>query len=134
MTIYIAGNGGLASTAEHFAAELTGKYAYDIYIPCISLTANSAQLTALANDIGYENVFAHLLEVMGKHGDTFIGMTTSHAPNILKAVEVAKKKGMKVILLDADNLKGKDTAEKQEYALKYLHKLARKMKLEQLQK
>ena len=134
MTIYIAGNGGLASHSSHFAAELTGKYAYDVYISCVDLTSNNAQLTALANDIGYENVFAHLLQVMGKQGDTFIGMTTSHAPNILKAVDVAKKKGMKIILLDADNLKGKDTAEKQEYALKYLHKLARSMKLERIQK
>ena len=53
----IAGNGGLAAEAEHFAAELTGKYHVDVYIPCIALTANSAQITALTNDIGWENVF-----------------------------------------------------------------------------
>ena len=130
--IFIAGNGGLAAESEHFAAELTGKYAYDVYIPCIALTANSAQLTALANDIGYENVFAHLLSVMGNEGDTFIGMTTSHSQNVLKAVEMAKQKKMNVILLDADTLLGETVEAKQEYAIKYLHKLARGMKLERI--
>jgi len=128
--ILICGNGGLASSAEHFAAELTGKFAYDIYIPCISLTANSAQLTALTNDIGWENVFAHLVDVFGRKGDTFIGMTTSKAPNILKACVVASAKGMKVIQLDEDTLEGDTTAEKQEFALRFLHKLATHYKRE----
>src|SRR3990167_3683156 len=104
--IYICGNGGLAAEAEHFAAELTGTFAFPVYIPCVALTANTSQLTALANDIGYENVFAHLINVQGKPGDTFIGLTTSHALNILKAAKIARKKGMQVLLWDADVLKG----------------------------
>lgn len=126
--IYVAGNGGLASEAEHFAAELMGKYAYDVYIPCIALTTNSSLITAISNDMGYENVFSHQLEVLGQVGDTFIGLTTSHSRNILKAVEVAQRKGMEVILMDGDKLKGKDTAEKQEYFVKWLHHTAIEMK------
>ena len=82
--IFVAGNGGLCAEAEHFCAELMGKYAFDVYIPCITLTCPSSLITALANDIGYENVFAHQLEVLGNTGDTFIGLTTSHSKNILK--------------------------------------------------
>lgn len=124
----ICGNGGLASESSHFCAELTGKYYKDVFVPCLDLTSNNAQLTALTNDIGWENVYAHLVRVFGQAGDTFIGMTTSHAVNILKACKVAEELGMTVILLDADNLHGKDTAEKQEFAIKFLHELARKIK------
>lgn len=124
----IAGNGGLAAEASHFAAELTGKYHKGVFVPCIDLGANEAQLTALTNDIGWENTYAHLVKVFGQKGDTFIGMTTSRAENILKACEVAREKGMEVILLDKESLLGNDTAEKQEYALKYLHELARRIK------
>ena len=128
--ILICGNGGLCSEAEHFAAELMGKFAFDVYIPCISLTANTSLITALANDIGFENVFSHQVEVLGQEGDVFIGLTTSHSKNILKAVEVAIRKGMKVILLDGDTLKGNTTAEKQEFAINLLHKMAHDMKKE----
>ena len=118
----------MASLASHFAAELTGKYHKDRYIPCIDLGSNEAQLTALTNDFGWENVYAHLVRVFGKKGDVFVGMTTSRAENIIKACEVAREIDMRVILLDRDSLAGKDTAEKQEFALKYLHKLAREIK------
>ncbi len=121
--IFIAGNGGLAAESEHFAAELMGRYAFDVYIPCIALTTNSSLITALANDMGFENVFSHQLEVLGKVGDTFIGMTTSHSKNILKAVDTAKRKGMVVILWDGDTLEGNTTAQKQQFAINLLHKL-----------
>ncbi len=124
----IACNGGLASTASHFAAELTGKFHKDVFIPCIDLGSNEAQLTALTNDIGWENTYAHLVKVFGARGDVFIGLTTSRAANILRACEVASEMGIDVILLDKDSLAGNDTAEKQEYALKYLHELARRIK------
>ena len=74
------------------------------------------------------------MEVFSKAGDTFIGMTTSKAPNILKACEVAKLKGLNVIQLDADSLQGKDAAEKQEDAIQYLHILARIIKDEEVEK
>mgnify|MGYP001575280241 CR=1 FL=1 len=128
--ILICGNGGLASTASHFTAELTGTFAFPVYIPCIDLTSNNAQLTALSNDIGYENVFAHLVNVQGKKGDTFIGLTTSHSKNILKACQVAKEKGMHVLLWDGDFLKGETTAQKQEYCIVKLHELVYNLKKE----
>ena len=124
----IAGNGGLSAEAAHFSAELTGVYHKDVFVPCIDLSSNNAQLTALTNDIGWENVYAHLVGVFGREGDTFIGMTTSRAENILSACSVARLKGMHVILLDKDTLVGTDTAEKQEYAIRYLHQLARDIK------
>ncbi len=139
--IFIVGNGGLASHAEHFAAELMGKFGYDVYIPCIALTCNSALITALANDIGFENVFSHQLEVLGEKGDTLIVLTTSklskddnHSLNLYKALETAYNKKMRVILLDRDNLQGETTAEKQNWCLAYLHNLALELKRERIQK
>ena len=126
--ILIAGNGGLAAESEHFAAELVGQYAFPVYIPCIALTANSSLLTALANDIGYENVFSHQVKVLGNKGDIFIGMTTTHSQNIINAGIMALSMNCKVILLDGDKLKGKGVARKQEYAIKLLHKLAYDLK------
>ena len=126
--ILIAGNGGLAAESEHFAAELVGQYAFPMYIPCIALTANSSLITALANDIGYENVFSHQVNVLAKSGDVFIGMTTTHSANIMKASLMALSMNCKVILLDGDKLKGKGVAKKQEYAIKLLHKLAYDLK------
>jgi D-sedoheptulose 7-phosphate isomerase len=128
--ILIAGNGGLAAESEHFAAELTGEFAYKVYIPCIALCSNSSQLTALANDIGYDNVFSHLVRVLGNKGDVFIGMTTSKSMNILNACIAADSMGLNSVLLDGNVLAGKDTAEKQEFAIKHLHKLARMIKKE----
>ena len=128
--ILIAGNGGLAAESEHFAAECMGEYAYPVYIPCIALTANSSLLTALANDKDFVNVFSHQISVLGNPGDVFIGMTTTRSPNIVKAYVEAEKKGMIVVELDGKFLIGKDVAEKQEFAIKHLHELARLLKKE----
>ena len=57
--VLACGNGGLCAESEHFSAELVGKYAFDEYVPCISLTSNTFILTAIANDLGYAEVFAH---------------------------------------------------------------------------
>lgn len=126
--ILICGNGGLSTHAAHFAAELTGVFYKDVFVPCIDLGSNEAQLTALTNDIGWENVYSHLVSVFGKKGDTFIGLTTSDALNIRNACEKARQLEMNVLYLNKDNLIGNDTAEKQEYALHYLHELAKRIK------
>jgi D-sedoheptulose 7-phosphate isomerase len=128
--VLICGNGGLAAESEHFAAELMGQYAFPVYIPCIALCANSSLVTALSNDIGFEDVFSHQVNVLGEEGDVFIGMTTSYSPNIVKAYETAKDKGLVAFLMDGEVLVGKGTAEKQEYAIKNLHKLAYTLKEE----
>lgn len=130
--ILICGNGGLAAESNHFAAELTGKYYKDIYIPCISLCANEAQLTALTNDIGWIDTYAHLVRVFGKEGDTFIGLTTSFADNIIQAYNIAQNMGLKTILYTRHNLRGKNVAEKQEDCIKKLHKLAIELKEKEL--
>jgi D-sedoheptulose 7-phosphate isomerase len=95
-TIYICGNGGSASQAEHFAAELRGRFskkkrkALKVY----SLTENTAALTAIANDFGYADVFSRQLEAASK-GDVLIGLTTSGmSKNVIKALNQAKRQGM----------------------------------------
>ena len=97
--VLIAGNGGLAAVAEHFSAELMGKFAGEVYIPCIALTANTALLTALANDYGFEEVFAHQVRVLGKAHDVLIAMTTSASLNIFKAVDAGNKSGLTTVVI-----------------------------------
>ncbi len=137
--VLICGNGGLASISEHFATELVGKFALDIYIPCLSLTQNTSLLTALANDFGFENVFAHQISVVGKEGDVLIAMTTSRSQNILKAVKVAKGKGLVVAVIcgkasgnfDADYVFAMpytDSGTIQDRALSFLHHVAYEVK------
>lgn len=122
--VLICGNGGLAAESEHFAAELMGKYGRDVYIPCMSLTCPSSLITALANDIGYENVFSHQVLTLGNEGDVFIGMTTSESRNILLAFHVADMKCLHSFLLDRNKIDGSDVAEVQENIIKFLHKVA----------
>ena len=138
--VLVCGNGGLCAEAEHFAAELMGKFAFDIKLPCLSLTCNTSLLTALANDYGYENIFSEQIKVLGDMGDVCITMTTSKSENIIRALWAAKNRGLATVILcgskytdfrDADYkviLKGSDTAEIQNEATKYLHKLAYEIK------
>lgn len=137
--ILIAGNGGLAATSEHFSAELVGKFAFDVYVPCYALTTNTSLITALANDIGFEEVFAHQIKTLGKKGDVLIAMTTSRSPNIVKALEVANKHGLVTVAvcgiksgdMGADfafTMQGSDTATIQENAIVFLHQLAYEVK------
>lgn len=95
--ILICGNGGLAAESEHFAAEMMGKFAFDVYIPCIALTTNSSLTTAISNDMGFDEVFAHQVRGLGKKGDILIGMTTSNSKNILNALRVGKEMGLYTI-------------------------------------
>ena len=131
--VLICGNGGLAAESEHFAAELMGKYAFDIYIPCIALTTNSALITAISNDMGFENVFSQQIETLAQPGDILIAMTTSASPNILKAIKAGDDNGMITFLLDRSVWAGNDTAEIQNNAIQYLHALAYEVK-EELQR
>jgi len=122
--VLICGNGGLASGSEHFAAELMGKYGRDVYIPCISLTCPSSLVTAWSNDVGFDDVFAHQVRVLGNDDDVFIGLTTSASPNILKACNEARNQGMYVYLIDKLMVGGEGVAEIQENILKFLHRVA----------
>lgn len=96
--ILIAGNGGSLCDAMHFAEELTGQFRHKRpALPAIAL-ADSSHITCVANDFGFEKVFARGVEAFGQPGDIFIGLTTSgNSPNIIAAVEQAKLKGLSTI-------------------------------------
>ena len=100
-TIFLAGNGGSAADAQHIAAELVGRFEKERPgMAAIALTTDTSALTAIANDFGYESVFARQLEGLGRKGDLFIGISTSgNSGNIIKAVETAKQKEVKTLVL-----------------------------------
>ena len=97
--ILIAGNGGSAADAQHFAGELVSRFNFDRPpLSATALTTDSSILTAIGNDYGYENVFARQIQAHGRIGDVFIAISTSgNSPNILKAIEAAKSIGLVVI-------------------------------------
>lgn len=91
--ILIFGNGGSAADAQHFAAELTGRFEKDRPgLPAIALTTDTSALTAIANDFGYEQVFSRQVKALAKPGDVAIGISTSgNARSVLLGLEEAKK-------------------------------------------
>ena len=98
-TVYTCGNGGSASQANHFAAELIGKYEKKRGpLRSISLSANEATLTCISNDFGYEDLFSRQIKGLGKKSDILITFSTSgKSRNIYKAIIEAKKNGLKTI-------------------------------------
>lgn len=90
--VMVCGNGGSAADAQHFAAELVGRFVCRDRrgLPVLALTADTAFLTAWSNDVGYENIFARQLEAFGEAGDLLIGISTSgRSRNLVKAFEIA---------------------------------------------
>jgi D-sedoheptulose 7-phosphate isomerase len=96
--LIIAGNGGSLCDAMHFAEELTGYFRKKRpALPAIAL-ADPGHLTCVGNDVGFNEVFARGVEAHGRKGDLFIALTTSgNSKNLVRAVQVAKEKGMQVI-------------------------------------
>lgn len=90
------GNGGSAGDAQHLAAELVGRLVNDRRaLPGLALSTDSSALTCIANDFGYEEVFARQVEGLGRPGDVLIGISTSgSSPNVVRAVDVAKQHGI----------------------------------------
>lgn len=116
--ILIAGNGGSASDANHFAAELTGKFKSIKRIPisAISLSENSSSITAIANDLGFENIFSRQIEALGNKGDIiFLFSTSGKSKNIIKAARIAKKKSLIII-----SITGSFNSELKKYSDLYL--------------
>ena len=99
--IILAGNGGSAADAQHIAAELVGRYVLNRpALGALALTTDTSNLTAIANDFGYETVFSRQLEGMGHKGDMFIGISTSgNSENVLRAFDVAKQKAITTVAL-----------------------------------
>ncbi len=100
-TVFACGNGGSAADAQHFTAELTGRYVTDrVSYAGVALTVDTSALTAIGNDYGYDRVFSRQLEGLGKADDVLLGISTSgNSQNVIEAVAVAKEKGMKTIAL-----------------------------------
>ena len=99
--IWFSGNGGSAADAQHLAAELSGRFYLDRKsIPAEALHVNTSFLTAVANDYGYDQVFARLLEGCAHPGDVLVAISTSgHSKNVVEAAKLAHDKGMQVIAL-----------------------------------
>jgi D-sedoheptulose 7-phosphate isomerase len=93
------GNGGSAADAQHFADELAGRFDRERpALPALALTANTSDLTAIGNDYGFDHVFARLVQAHGREGDLAIGISTSgNSPNVLKAVEEARARGLRTL-------------------------------------
>ena len=98
-TIFWCGNGGSASDSQHLAGELVGRFVGDRRaLKSISLTADSAVMTCIVNDYGYEHIFSRQVEALGSEGDVLVGITTSgNSPNVLHAFKMAEQKGMTTI-------------------------------------
>ncbi len=114
--VLTAGNGGSAADAMHMAEELTGRYRSNRRsLPGIALTADGTLLTCIANDFGYDEVFARQIEGLGRPGDLLVLFSTSgNARNLARALEVAQAVGMRVLALlgrDGGPLAGQADAE-----------------------
>lgn len=105
--VLLAGNGGSAADCQHFAAELVGRFEMERKaVPAIALTTDSSALTAISNDFGFNKVFTRQVEALGKEGDLFFGITTSgESQNIALALEAARARGMKTIVLTSKRAK-----------------------------
>lgn len=102
-TLFFCGNGGSAADAQHMATEYVVRYrrnrrAY----PAIALTTDTSLLTAAGNDIGFENVFSRQVEALCRPGDLLVIHSTSgNSPNVLRAAEAARAKGVRVLAFSA---------------------------------
>jgi D-sedoheptulose 7-phosphate isomerase len=103
--ILICGNGGSASDAQHFAAELVGRFETTRPgLAALSLNTDTSNLTAIANDFGFEHVFSRQVEAIGKAEDCLVALSTSgNSKNVLQAVASANAMGMKTIGLLGNN-------------------------------
>ncbi|HBE89921.1 MAG: hypothetical protein A3E37_05815 [Candidatus Andersenbacteria bacterium RIFCSPHIGHO2_12_FULL_46_9] len=111
--VLVAGNGGSAAEAQHLSDEMVGRYKKDrTAYPVIALTADSAVITCIGNDYGYDQIFSRQIEALGQEGDVFIGLTTSGtSKNILRAAEKARERGMTIIALTGTQGSFKDMAD-----------------------
>jgi D-sedoheptulose 7-phosphate isomerase len=97
--LLVIGNGGSAADAQHIAAEIVGRYKQDRPAwTAIALTTDTSALTAIANDYGFEQVFARQVEGLGRRGDVLLALSTSgRSPNILAALRSARERGLVTI-------------------------------------
>ena len=103
--VLLAGNGGSAADSQHIAAEFIGRLNFDRDpLPAIALTANTSNLTCIANDYGYENIFSRQAQALANKDDTLIVYSTSgKSPNILKLVKESRSRVKHIISLTGKN-------------------------------
>jgi len=103
--VMLCGNGGSASQAQHFAAELICKFRRDrAPLSAFALTNDSSILTAQANDVGFETVFERQVEAHGKKGDILVALSTSgNSPNVVRALKAAERKSIRTIAFTGKN-------------------------------
>src|SRR5208283_22060 len=113
--VLIFGNGGSASDASHIAAEFVNRFKRDRPgLPAIALNTDMAVLTSIANDYDYSEIFARQVKTLGEEGDISIAISTSGgSKNIIKAVDAAKKKGIRTIFFTG--MKGEKLAARNDY-------------------
>jgi D-sedoheptulose 7-phosphate isomerase len=99
--VLVCGNGGSASDAQHFVAELVGRFERERQpLAAIALSTDTSILTAVGNDYGFDQVFSRQVAALGQAEDVFIGISTSgQSPNVLRAMQQAHDQGMRVIAL-----------------------------------
>ena len=102
--IMACGNGGSAADAQHFAAELMGRFERERReLAAVALTTDTSILTAVGNDYSYDQVFSKQVRGLGKSGDILLAITTSgNSKNVIKAVEAAQAMGIKVVALSGN--------------------------------
>jgi D-sedoheptulose 7-phosphate isomerase len=105
--LLICGNGGSAGDAQHLATEFVSTLTIDrrrAAIPAIALTTDTSLLTAVANDYGFEGVFARQVEALGREGDTLLGISTSgNSENVVRAFEQARAQAIRTIALTGED-------------------------------
>jgi phosphoheptose isomerase len=99
--VLVFGNGGSATDAQHFAAELVGRFEREREgLAVLALTTDGSVLTSVANDYTFERIFARQIEALGRRGDVAVGISTSgNSPNVLAGIEVAGTAGLTTIAL-----------------------------------
>ena len=99
--VLLFGNGGSAADAQHIAAEFVGRFLRERRpLPAIALTTDTSALTAIANDYGYDDVFARQVRALGTAGDVALAISTSgRSPSVLRAVEACRERGITVVAL-----------------------------------
>ena len=102
--VLFCGNGGSAADSQHLAAEFVGRFQKERKgLPALALTVDTSILTAVANDYGYDTVFARQVQALGEPGDVLVGISTSgNSQNVLLAIKEAKDKGMFCIGMTAE--------------------------------
>lgn len=109
--LLVMGNGGSAADAQHFSAEIVGRFKMERRgLPAIALTTDTSILTAIGNDYGFDAVFRRQVEALAMAGDMLVGISTSgNSPNVKSAMELAREKGCRTIGLlgkDGGSIKG----------------------------